>query len=93
MKSRTLLVLSSSFVNLLFNSASQMSIARYLRIEDYAYYLSVVATVPILAVVTIAFQQTSAMDDINERKVNWAQYFKLTLIKCLPYSITCFDKS
>lgn len=89
MKSRTLLVLSSSFINLLLNSASQVSIARNLRIEDYAYYLSVIATVPILAVVTIAFQQTSAMNDIDEREVNWAQLFKLTLIKCLPYSIIC----
>jgi hypothetical protein len=47
------------------------------------------ATVPILSVITIAFQQTSAMNDIDERKVNWAQLFKLIFLKCLPYSITC----
>ena len=89
MKSRTLIVLSSNFINLLLNSASQMSIARNLRIEDYAYYLSVMATVPILAVVAIAFQQTSAMNDIDERKANWAQLLKLIFLKCLPYSIIC----
>lgn len=89
MKNRTLIVVSSSVINLLLNGASQMAIARHLNFEDYAYYLCIMATVPILGVVSVAFQQTSAVIDPEDNLMKWTGFFRLALYKCLPYSIIC----